>query len=329
MTAELIDIECVICGRRDHSLLYERRFDYAYDLISCNGCRLVSTSPKLSDRQLQMQYNAPVHAQDPLPQGDLRKANKRIKQFDSKLKRAVLFKKGYFKTDKKGLPDALLGSLLKPFMLKNVPDWRGEGKILDVGCNNGLFLYILKNLGWQTYGLELNKEGAKAAQSLGVQCFSGTLEEAAYPDNFFDIVRIYHVLEHVPQPREVLGEIKRILKPNGLVYFEVPNQASFAFYAFKHIWHGRGSHLQAFSPASFKVLCEKVGLNIVTMQTHASAGKLCSDLIMWAKKKGGAACALDSRVVSGKIFKSILIVPLCALVNLFNKGDRLAAVLQK
>ena len=272
-------------------------------------------------------YNVLASSEDPIPSKDLQKTIKKIKNMNGKNGKAILYKKGYYKDEPRTLGRRVLGLLLKNFMYKRIPEFRGEGKILDIGCNNGLYLYLLKNIGWDVSEVEINAQAAQASNSLGVNCFCGDLEGAHYPDHSFDVVRLHHVLEHVRSPHQILLEIKRILKPGGVVYFEVPNQRSFSFYVFRHIWHGNQGHLYAFSPATLKRLCDKVGFKIEKSHTKAGAGKFCVDLETWIRHRKRFSRIVHPKIISNKIFKVMVIIPFCSILNVLGLGDNYGALL--
>ena len=102
----------------------------------------------------------------------------------------------------------------------------GVGKVLDVGCGNGLLLREFIKLGWQAYGIDPSPWAKQCAE--GYEVYRSTLHGAALPDDHFDAVMNTAVLEHVAQPRGYVEEIIRILKPGGCAYFNVPNYGSLA-----------------------------------------------------------------------------------------------------
>jgi SAM-dependent methyltransferase len=111
-----------------------------------------------------------------------------------------------------------------------------KGRILDVGCSSGKFLYRLREMGWETHGVEVDAGAAALAASRGLHVFHGALEQARYPREYFDVATVVHVLEHVHEPRTFLKEIWRVLKPGGKLYVEVPNLKSFNFRMFAKEW---------------------------------------------------------------------------------------------
>ncbi len=139
------------------------------------------------------------------------------------------------KTELKGYndPSAYLSSssvepeILFTETLKLIDRYSKKGRLLDVGCGKGEFLKVAKNRGWDSYGLEPSKNFARvSAEKCGLEIRPVLLKDAKYPDSFFDVVTLNMVLEHVDNPRDILSEIRRILKKGGLLFIEVPNMDS-------------------------------------------------------------------------------------------------------
>ena len=116
---------------------------------------------------------------------------------------------------------------------------RTNPTILDVGCGSATLLGLLEPLGFRVRGVDFSSEAANVAKvENGVDVTVGSLEEACFPDESFDIVTLFHVMEHVTNPRQVLGEVARVLKPNGVVVLQVPNIESWQFRIFGARWYG-------------------------------------------------------------------------------------------
>ncbi len=101
----------------------------------------------------------------------------------------------------------------------------GRPSILDIGCGSGAFLARALVNGWKTYGVEISPELAKEANlAIGkASVFIGDIHQAAYPDDFFDVVTIWDALAYVGNPYEDLAECQRILKPHGVIGLRVRN----------------------------------------------------------------------------------------------------------
>jgi 2-polyprenyl-3-methyl-5-hydroxy-6-metoxy-1,4-benzoquinol methylase len=128
--------------------------------------------------------------------------------------------------------------------LKLINAQSSKGKILDIGAGTGDFLVVVKNDGWQITGIEPNAKAKEIAINKGVS-FAESL--SALESHSFDIITMWHVLEHVPNLDEYLTELKRLIKPTGTIVIAVPNFKSFdanfygrhwaAYDVPRHIWH--------------------------------------------------------------------------------------------
>jgi len=98
------------------------------------------------------------------------------------------------------------------------------GRILDIGCSAGFFLNVARDHHWETYGLEMSPDTATIAEvRYGLKVTVGTLQESTFPSNYFDVVTMWDVLEHVEDPKKTLTLINGILKDDGIVAISTPN----------------------------------------------------------------------------------------------------------
>jgi SAM-dependent methyltransferase len=144
------------------------------------------------------------------------------------------------------------------------------GALLDVGCSSGPFLRTLRDGPWKLYGLEISPDEAKTAEaSSGAEVFVGTVLDAPFPDESFEVITACHFLEHAHELREVVRTMWRWLKPGGILYIQVPNIESFESYIFKSYWYGLElpRHLWHFSPASLRELLRPAGFEEVYVRT--------------------------------------------------------------
>ena len=140
------------------------------------------------------------------------------------------------------------------------------GKVLDIGCATGDFLESMRWYGWDAYGIEPSSRAAAYAREIRhLDVFTGTLEEAPYEDGSFDIVTLWHVLEHVPDPVGTLRRIRRLLKPDGLLVFAIPNSESYEASLFRGAWSGLDipRHLFVFSPTSVETALKRSGFETI------------------------------------------------------------------
>lgn len=144
------------------------------------------------------------------------------------------------------------------------------GRLLDVGCGDGRFLYEMKFRGWQVQGVEVDPQAVAVAREkyqLDVQL--GDLESAHYPDDTFDAITLRHVIEHLPYPVGTLNECKRILKPGGRLILVTPNTKSWGHSIFERHWLGldQPRHLMIFSPSSLTLCARQAGFNQIQILT--------------------------------------------------------------
>jgi len=112
--------------------------------------------------------------------------------------------------------------------LDKIEDIRpGKGRLLDIGCQLGLLPELASQRGWQAFGVDPSRYTASQAGERGVDIFQGVLKEAEFSDESFDVATALLVFENLPNFKEELVEIRRILKTNGLLVLKIGN---FDFY---------------------------------------------------------------------------------------------------
>lgn len=110
------------------------------------------------------------------------------------------------------------------FLLRTLP--RGA-RVLDIGCGRGVLLSAFADEGFEAHGVERSEAAASGVDPRAAVRIAPRIAEAGYPDAHFDGVILWHVLEHLPDPRETLAEVHRILRPGGTLVVAVPNFSSF------------------------------------------------------------------------------------------------------
>lgn len=184
-----------------------------------------------------------------------------------------------------------------------VSEYCSSGLLLDVGTGDGYFLDFVKNI-FTVEATEISKSGVEYARARGHNIHQGTIFDTKFNGKQFDIITMWHVLEHLPAPFHVLNKIKSLLKPDGLLIIAVPNET-------RPLWSARISrrkthpfgllsrrqeiHLAHFTPASLTGLLEQqFGFNVLNLDVddvHVYRrrvklpgyylNKLCSRIFNW------------------------------------------------
>ncbi|MGA7730550.1 MAG: class I SAM-dependent methyltransferase [Chloroflexia bacterium] len=176
------------------------------------------------------------------------------------------YPKGYYGSGKRftRIIEWLLDNLYN-YRVYQIEQNQKPGKVLDIGCGRGLLLHKLRQRGWTPMGTELNEEAATyAREQLGLPVTTQMVEEAGFPDGEFDLIILWHVLEHVQSPRAMLREVSRILKPGGTLLVAVPNFGSLEARLSGKSWFHLDvpRHLTHFTKATLQHALDTAGLTI-------------------------------------------------------------------
>ena len=189
-------------------------------------------------------------------------------------------------------PTSSIKELLKP-LVKRVFNFNTQrlpslapGRMLEVGCASGAFLHQMASQGWQVQGIEFSEKAAQAAAQLGYRVHAGPLETAPPPEEPFDLIVGWMVLEHLHDPVGGLQKLREWAKPGAWLVLSVPNSASLEFRLFKEKLYALHlpNHLYHFTPQTLgRVLqaggwtLEKVHHQRVLSNLIASAGYVLRD----------------------------------------------------
>jgi len=146
--------------------------------------------------------------------------------------------------------------------------------LLDVGCSSGSSLQVALDFGFgMVQGVEPAQASAATAISSGFDVSVGFLEDARYEDSSFDVVLLFEVIEHLPEPLRLIKEIHRILKPGGILLLSTGNASSWTATVLGAQWtffsiQEHGGHISFFSPQSTKKLAELTKFTLLDVQTR-------------------------------------------------------------
>lgn len=256
-------VDCALCHIDKPKLLFESSdmlFEEkgTFNIVQCLDCGFVYLNPRPSRREMAHYYpDDQYYTCSPMPaQASLKSRIKRMiyesrPGYDMQLART------------KKIAGKLLGWIFWHQMDVFVP-YMPAGKLLDVGCGNGQLTAWLVNHGWHVYGVDLAPSACRLAGEAGLNISCGELEEASYPSDFFDVIVINHVLEHVHAPDELLCECHRILKSGGTLIVDVPNFGSFKAQLFRQSWSHIDSprHLSHFTIETLESIIKSGGFTI-------------------------------------------------------------------
>ncbi len=156
--------------------------------------------------------------------------------------------------------------LVKTYTLKRkvhlIDSVGNKGSLLDIGAGTGDFLISAKRNGWKVHGSEPGTNASKKAASKGLSLQSTT---EGFADNTFDVITMWHVLEHVPDPKAQISELKRLLKPDGVAVIAVPNFRSADAAHYSEYWaaYDVPRHLFHYSKKSIEMLFSEQQISLI------------------------------------------------------------------
>src|SRR4051794_24235555 len=253
-----VDVPCPLCGaRRDEPMLMAPTEHGTCRLAKCGGCGMVYLNPRPSDDTLGQLYPPDYHVYQSAPDHKTPGAFERARQHLRKL--ALARYEGYPPGEQDGLQRALapLGKVLLDWQgdsMTRLP-WVGEGRLLDYGCGSGWYAARMKQLGWRVTAMDFNDSSlADVAARYRLPVIAGTLPHPKVKPGSFDAITMGCVLEHLPDPHQVMEAAAEALAPGGLLVIVVPCIGSLGFRAFGADWPGLDlpRHLLHFDPATLR-----------------------------------------------------------------------------
>jgi SAM-dependent methyltransferase len=295
---------CPICGGRHRPhLLGTEDLHYGiagtWDYHRCSACDVVFLDPAPTARFLEDAYDDSYYSYQPF---SMRKPWQRL------LRRIAGYNLGE----------------------TGDPRFAAPGRVLDIGCGSGEFLWKMKAAGWETHGVEISARAAESGNRMhDLRIQAGTMATATLPAAYFDYVRLNHSFEHILDPHETLDSIGRVLADAGLLFIGVPNVDGVAPRVFGKYWWNLGPPVHPFnySKRALRRLLEQHGFEIVTCRTNSSfAGVLGSLQMAWNARRG---LRKDTGAWLTNPVAKVLTQWLAKLSDLAGAGDCLEIVARK
>ncbi|MFH1625451.1 MAG: class I SAM-dependent methyltransferase [Pseudomonadota bacterium] len=183
--------ECGLCGKKNAKVLFSL---HGRQIVQCRECKLRYVNWEPSEKDIKRMYQEDEYS------------------------------KNWGDSDQ--MISLRVNSLKAEY--ERISKYVSPGRALDVGCARGHFLNLLSERGWDVYGLELSPESVNFARDrFGLKITLGTIEEADFPDEYFDLVTLWGVLAHLQNPQQTVGTISRVMKKGGILAINTHNEGWF------------------------------------------------------------------------------------------------------
>ena len=180
------------------------------------------------------------------------------------------------------------------------------GSLLDIGCGDGRFINLVGDR-LKATGIDFNLKAIQSARmKRGINVYQATFEEfiERFPERRYDVVTMFHILEHMESPDELIGNVKKTLNPNGLVFISVPNPNRWTLHWVREVWDYPPHHLTRWSSHNLRVLLESYGFEMIEecterMETLSQARNAFRDIV-WAVVFRRFSFGIASRLDAGR-----------------------------
>ncbi len=249
---KLFTVNCHLCGKNSYKVLIQSTLldsDFSHDIIKselkntladykkhsrivkCNYCGLVYTNPMENPLSL-------------------------IEGYEDVIDEEYLLTEKYRK-------------ILLTQHLQNIEMFKKNGKILDIGCFAGYFLELAKERKWEAYGIEPSKWARELAKKRKVKIISKSIENAKLPKDYYDAITMWDVIEHLPNPKEVLHKCYESLNKEGIIALGTPNiECLVAKIMGSNYPYILRMHHVLYSPKTLNTLLEQIGFRALKVYSY-------------------------------------------------------------
>lgn len=238
---EFENVVCPLCENGNHKTVHSFSDRYgSYAVVQCTACELLFLNPRPTASGIGIYYDAQNYT-----------------PFLSSGNRGSVFSRIY----------SFVRNYSVAWKRRRIEGFMKKGSILDIGCGTGEFLYEMNSNGWKTAGLEPSSEASGfAREKYGLDVRTGFIDDQSMRsiDGTFDVITMWHVLEHVHNPLDALAAVKEKLVDNGLLVIAVPNISSYDAGVYGKDWVALDvpRHLLHFTPATMRKLLLKAGFDL-------------------------------------------------------------------
>lgn len=207
-------------------------------------------------------------------------------------------------------------NLIKSYFIKSF-----RGKVLDIGCSNGVFLDIYKKNGWKTFGVEPSLSG-QVAQRKGHKVYRNIFEKTPLSDKYFDLVIMNHSLEHTKNANVVLKKIYKILKKDGILFIDVPNAGGLGSKILGKYWPYclPDEHNYQFTKDSLIEIIRNAKFKVISWESRSGLFEFANPFLeLWQSFSG----------LKKRFFEDILGFPYSIIVTKLKMGDSMSVVARK
>lgn len=195
-------------------------------------------------------------------------------------------------------------------------------KVLEIGSSTGVMLSLLKEEGWEVWGVEISPEAANSAIKKGINTLTTPIEDLKLHQHSFGLIIINHTLEHLENPPEVIKKVSSLLKVGGILLVDVPNFGGLSARVFKKRWFALlpEEHLWHFTYDSLSYLLNNNGLEIVKRNSPSG---------IWDYWNPGAEIWMSFWGLKKRFFINVLTVLPNFIVTVLNQGSTLTVLARK
>lgn len=296
---------CAVCKKNNWFALYnshDRVFGNKKEFLikRCRYCGVIALFPQPNRREMSCYYEKQYYA------------------YSQTIEKNIIFSIRRYLIQQ-SVKNSLWGRILtRIFPLPSIPQYKSKSKLLDIGCGGGQTLKILDDIGWDTYGIEIDKNAVDLAKRKGLKNITlGSFEVLEkFPDRYFNAIRLYHVIEHLDNPQLCLQLAYKKLKKGGELLIGTPNYDSLIGRLGGTYWFNLDTprHLYIFNPRLLKEMLEKNKFRIKKLQ-FSSGGGIVYTIQYFLSDRFGWKISFDRH------WLLLLFYPMDWLVDCLHQGD--------